>query len=134
MDAERLVRHRDLRRPTAEQGGYFSAAQAKAAGFSYQAQARHVAAGSWLRVHRAIFRFADQPYELHDEKFQWILWSKGRAAISHETALAVQEVGELESGETPVTVPPGFTMRHRRSRSTTQFSRYGTSTSGLRSL
>jgi predicted transcriptional regulator of viral defense system len=64
-------------------------------------------------VHRGIFRIEDEPYELHYDKFQWILWSKGRAVISHESALAVHEVGELESAKTQVTVPPGFTMRHR---------------------
>lgn len=96
-----------------EQGGYFSAAQAKEVGYSYQGQAHHVAAGHWLRVGRGIFRLADELLKIHDEMFQWMLWSKGRAVVSHESALAVHDVGELESGKVHLTVPPGFAMRHR---------------------
>lgn len=62
---------------------------------------------------RGIFRLADEPLEIHDEKFQWMLWSKGRAVVSHESALAVHDVGEPESGKVHLTAPPGFTMRHR---------------------
>ena len=42
----------------ADQGGYFTAAQARDVGYSYQAQAHHVAAGNWLRIDRGIFRLA----------------------------------------------------------------------------
>jgi predicted transcriptional regulator of viral defense system len=113
MVGSRVARAFALRQVASCQGGYFTASQARDAGYSYQAQAHHVAAGNWLRVHRGIFRIEAEPYELHDDKFQWILWSKGRAVISHETALNVHEVGELESAKTHVTAPPGFTMRHR---------------------
>lgn len=113
MVGSRAARSVALRQVASRQGGYLTASQARDAGYSYQAQAHHVAAGNWLRVHRGIFRIEDEPYDLHDDKFQWILWSKGRAVISHETALDVHEVGELESAKTHVTVPPGFTMRHR---------------------
>ena len=96
-----------------QQGGYFSAAQAKGVGYSYQGQAHHVAAGNWQRVGRGIFRLADEPAEIHDEMFQWMLWSKGRAVVSHESALEVHDVGELESKRVHLTVPPGLAMRHR---------------------
>ena len=50
------VDRRDLRRRlfhvAAQQGGYFTAAQAKSVGYSYQAQAYHVAASNWNRVDR----------------------------------------------------------------------------------
>ncbi len=96
-----------------QQGGYFSAAQAMDVGYSYQAQAYHVSAGNWQRVSRGIFRLADEQLRVHDEMFQWVLWSKGRAVVSHESALAVHEVGELESGKVHLTAPQGFSMRHQ---------------------
>lgn len=109
------VDRRDLRRRlfnlAAEQGGYFTAAQAKRLGYSYQAQAHHVGAGNWFRVDRGLFRLAEWVPEPHDELIRWTLWSKGRAVISHETALAVEGIGEFESPRVHLTVPPGFSMR-----------------------
>jgi predicted transcriptional regulator of viral defense system len=109
------VDRRDLRRRlfahVAAQGGYFTAAEAKRLGFSYQAQAYHVSAGNWLRIDRGLFRLAEWVPELHDDLRRWAVWSKGRAVISHETALSVHEVGEFESARIHLTVPPSFTMR-----------------------
>jgi predicted transcriptional regulator of viral defense system len=111
------VDRRDLRRRlftlAAGQGGYFTAAQAKAAGYSYQAQAHHVGAGNWLRVDRGLFRLAEWVPDLHDDLARWTLWSRSRGVVSHESALAVHRVGEFESARVHLTVPPGFTMRDR---------------------
>lgn len=109
------VDRRDLRRRlfavAAEQGGYFSAAQAKAIGYSYQAQAHHVAAGNWHRVDRGLFRLPEWVPTPHDDLARWTLWSSNRAVVSHETALAVHEIGEFESARVHLTVPSGFRMQ-----------------------
>ena len=106
---------RDLRRRlfhfAAEQGGYFTAAQARTLGYSYQAQAYHVGAGNWLRTDRGLFRLAEWIPELHDDLIRLTLWSRGRAVVSHDSALAVHGIGELESARVQLTVPPGFSMR-----------------------
>lgn len=103
---------RDLRRRlfnlAAEQAGYFTAAQAKAVGYSYQAQAHHVGAGNWLRIDRGLFRLAEWVPDIHDDLARWTLWSKGRGVVSHETALAVHGIGEFESARVHLTVPPRF--------------------------
>lgn len=110
------VDRRDLRRRlfnlAAEQAGYFTAAQAKTLGYSYQAQAHHVAAGNWLRIDRGLFRLIEWIPAVHDEFSRWTLWSRGAAVVSHESALAVHEVGEFESGYVHLTVPPGFRLRN----------------------
>jgi predicted transcriptional regulator of viral defense system len=49
--------------------------------------------------------------DLHDDLVRWTLWSKGRAGVSHESALSVHEIGELESQRVQLTVPPGLHMR-----------------------
>jgi len=106
---------RDLRRRlfilASAQGGYFTAAQARSVGYSYQAQAHHVSAGNWHRVERGLFRLAEWVPEPHDELIRWTVWAKGDAVVSHETALAVHGIGELESPRVHLTVPPGFTKR-----------------------
>ncbi len=106
---------RDLRRRlfslAADQGGYFTAAQAKTLGYSYPAQAHHVNAGNWLRIDRGLFRLTEWLPDLHDDLVRWTLWSKDRAVISHEAALGVYGVGEFESPRIHMTVPPGFRMR-----------------------
>lgn len=111
------VDRRELRRrlfvQAAEQAGYFTAAQARSIGYSYQAQAHHVGAGNWLRVDRGLFRLAEWVPNIHDDLARWALWSKGRGVVSHETALAVHAIGEFESPRVNLTVPPGFTMRDR---------------------
>lgn len=110
-----LTDRRDLRRRlfnlASQQGGYFTAAQAKSTGYSYQAQAHHVRAGNWHRIDRGLFRLAEWVPELHDDLIRWTLWSKNRAVISHENALAVHGIGEFESPRVHLTVPPKFSMR-----------------------
>ncbi len=108
------VDRRDLRKHlftiASEQGGYFTAGQAKQVGYSYQAQAHHVGAGNWYRVDRALFRLAEWVSDVHDELARWTLWSKGRGVVSHTTALSVHGIGEFESARVHLTVPPEFTM------------------------
>lgn len=111
MTNERRELRRKLFELAAEQAGYFSAAQAREIGYSYQAQAHHVGVGNWLRVGRGLFRLTEWVPDLHGELARWTLWSKGRGVVSHETALSVHGVGELESARVHLTVPPGFTMR-----------------------
>lgn len=91
-----------------EQAGYFTAAQAKSLGYSYQAQAHHVGSGNWLRVDRGVFRLTEWIPGVNDELSRWTLWSRGQGVVSHESALAVHGVGELESAYVHLTVPPGF--------------------------
>lgn len=103
---------RDLRRQlvalASGQGGYFTAAQAKDVGYSYQAQAYHRQAGNWVQIDRAIYRLLEWPPSEHDDLIRWTLWSGDRAVVSYETALATHEVGEFEASRIHLTVPPGF--------------------------
>lgn len=68
-------------------------------------------AGNWHRVDRGIFRLVEWVPDVHDDLARWALWSKNRAVVSHETALAVHGIGEFESSQVHLTVPPQFTMR-----------------------
>jgi hypothetical protein len=102
----------DLRRRlaglAAQQSGYFTAAQALTAGYSYAAQAYHVQRGHWDKVDRALFRLRDWPSSPYEHLVRWSLWSRGRAVVSHETALAVHELGDVNPARIHLTVPRGF--------------------------
>lgn len=109
MPADRRDLRRRLYTLASDQGGYFSAAQAKKLGYSYQAQAHHVRAGNWVRIDRGLFRLVEWVSDIHDDLSRWALWSWGRGIISHETALSVYGIGEFESPKVHLTVPPRFT-------------------------
>ena len=106
------IDRRDLRRRlvalVSGQGGYFTAAQAKGLGYSYQAQAYHRQAGNWVQIDRALYRLPEWPPSEHDDLIRWTFWSGDRAVVSYESALAAHEVGEFEARRIHLTVPPGF--------------------------
>jgi predicted nucleotidyltransferase component of viral defense system len=107
-ETERAIR--DL---AAEQGGYFTAGQALAVGYSYRQQHFHRGRGNWLRVGRGLFRLRDFPASRHEDLIRWSLWSRDRkgriqAVVSHATALSVHELGDVMPRKVHLTVPKGF--------------------------
>jgi predicted transcriptional regulator of viral defense system len=102
----------DLRRRlaavAATQGGYFTAAQALAVGYSYPNQKFHVDRGNWERVDRGVFRIPEWPPGDHDDLIRWSMWALGQGVVSHETALAVHGIGEFDPSRVHLTVPGRF--------------------------
>jgi predicted transcriptional regulator of viral defense system len=90
------------------QGGYFTAADAKAAGYDYPLQHFHVQRGNWIRVDRGTFRLKRFPSVDHDDLIRWWLWTRKLGVISHESAATVYDVGEILPAKVHLTVPPGF--------------------------
>lgn len=98
------------------QGGYFTAAQARQAGYAYSQQHFHVERGNWLRVGRGLFRLRDYPPSEREDLICWSLWSRNQkgipqAVVSHETALTVHELSDVMPARVHLTVPPGFRKR-----------------------
>jgi len=93
------------------QGGYFTAGDAQAAGYSYPLQWFHVRRANWIRVARGTFRLARFPRVAHDELIRCWLWSRKLAVVSHQSAARVYGLGTLVPGEVHLTVPPGFRKR-----------------------
>jgi predicted transcriptional regulator of viral defense system len=106
---------RELRRRlvavASTQSGYFSAAQAIAAGYSYQAQKQNADRGNWLRVDRGIFRLPEWPAGRREDLVRLALWSRARGVVSHDSALSVHDLGDVNPARTHITVPPGFRQR-----------------------
>jgi predicted transcriptional regulator of viral defense system len=103
---------RALRRRLVEvagaQSGYFSASQALEAGYSYPTQHYHARSENWLRVGRGIFRLPEWPSSPHEDLVRWTLWSGQKGVVSHESALAVHELGDVNPARVHLSVPPGF--------------------------
>ncbi|MEU3275584.1 type IV toxin-antitoxin system AbiEi family antitoxin domain-containing protein [Streptomyces antibioticus] len=114
MLRDRTDSRAELWRIAAGQRGYFTAAQARTAGYSYQAQRYHAQHGNWLSIDRALYRFrefSDLPGEGDEQLVRWSLWSKGRAVVSHATALAAHDLGTSNPSRIHLTVPPAFRQK-----------------------
>jgi len=100
--------------PLAEaQDGYFTAAQARQAGYTYSQQHFHVARGNWLRVERGIFRLRNFPPHEHEDLIRLTLWSRTQqgqpqVVVSHETALSLHALSDVSPARVHLTAPPGF--------------------------
>lgn len=108
LPQDRRSKRRTLVGFASHQSGYFTAAQALEAGYSYQAQQYNVQQGNWLRIERGILRLPEWPPAQHEDLVRWTLWSRHLAIVSHQTALSVHELGDVNPARVHLTVPPGF--------------------------
>ena len=92
-----------------DQQGYFTTKQAIEAGYADNTHPYHVHAGNWERVCRGIYRMAHFPPPEDGEMMAWLLWSRGRdekplAAMSHQTALSLFELGDFNPAKVHMSV------------------------------
>tara|TARA_R110000782_G_scaffold73091_12_gene146180 strand:+ start:3058 stop:3723 length:666 start_codon:yes stop_codon:yes gene_type:complete len=97
----------------ASQGGYFTARQAKEAGYAYPHLSYHISAGNFERAGRGLYRIPTLPHSEHDDLVRLRFWSRGRddepqAVVSHQTALALHDLAEFIPTRIHLTVPPSF--------------------------
>ena len=108
----KVTDRRELRRKLLQiagtQSGLFTAAQAREAGYSYPAQKYHVDHGNWTRIDRGIFRLPEWPPGPHEDLVRWVLWTHNRGVVSHETAMSVYGLGDVDPTRTHLIVPTGF--------------------------
>jgi len=95
------------------QEGFFTTKQAKAAGFAENTHPYHVQVGNWIREYRGIYRLALFPIAEHPDLVKWALWSKNRNEVtegvySHQTALSLYELSDLNPAKLHMTVPTHF--------------------------
>jgi len=96
-----------------QQQGFFTAKQARAAGFAENTHPYHVTAGNWIREHRGIYRLALFPATDRPDLVLWALWSRNRneeveGVYSHHTALSLYDLSDLNPAKLHMTVPTGF--------------------------
>lgn len=96
-----------------QQQGFFTTKQAKAAGFAENTHPYHVQAANWVREHRGIYRLALFPTPDRPDLVLWSLWSRNRmeeieGVYSHQTALSLHELSDLNPAKLHMTVPENF--------------------------
>jgi predicted transcriptional regulator of viral defense system len=94
----------------ATQGGYFTARQAATCGDSAVHLQYHTRVRNFLHAGHGLYRIPTLPRSEHDDLIRISLWSRSRegtpqAVVSHETALALDELSEVIPSFTHVTVP-----------------------------
>jgi predicted transcriptional regulator of viral defense system len=104
---------KELYRIAEAQGGYFTTKQAASLGYASNKRAYHVQAGNWLREHRGIYKLALFPEPERPDLILWWLWSRDRSdqpsgIYSHQTALSLHELTDVNPSQLDMTVPPSF--------------------------
>ncbi|MEI9979849.1 MAG: type IV toxin-antitoxin system AbiEi family antitoxin domain-containing protein [Edaphobacter sp.] len=106
-------RQRELYQIAEAQGGYFTTKQAASLGYASNKRVYHVRVGNWLREQRGIYRLALFPESDHSDLMLWWLWSRDRSdqpsgVYSHQTALSLHELTDVNPSQLDMTVPPSF--------------------------
>jgi predicted transcriptional regulator of viral defense system len=93
-----------------EQHGYFTSGQARAHGVSSQLLNHHVRRGRYEPVRRGLYRLQGFPRSEHDEmREKWLAVGAEKAVLSHQSALALLELGDTIPDAIHLLVP----RRHR---------------------
>jgi predicted transcriptional regulator of viral defense system len=96
------------------QAGYFTASQAREAGYSLQLLQHHLNRGSLERAGRGIFRFVRFPAtEEGDLVVPW-LWSDRRGVVSHESALHAHDLADALPARVHLTLRAADAARRLR--------------------
>ncbi len=101
---------------TEQQQGYFTAKQAAEVGYQLGSQAHHVKSGNWVRAERGIYRLARFPQSNEEQLVIYSLWSRNRSGepegvYSHQTALSVHELSDVNPARLHMTIPVTFRRR-----------------------
>jgi predicted transcriptional regulator of viral defense system len=98
----------------AEQNGYVTAAQARRAGVTRQALNKMQARGTLERVSHGVYRLVHFPASQMDPYVEAILWpTPARAVISHETALSIYGLSDVNPARIHLTLPMTWRLRRR---------------------
>jgi predicted transcriptional regulator of viral defense system len=89
-----------------EQGGYFTAGQASASGYSWALLSHHVKSGRFLRVRRGLYRFREYPTSPREYVLAaWLAIGKDNAVVSHESALDLLDLSDVIPDAAHLSVP-----------------------------
>jgi predicted transcriptional regulator of viral defense system len=89
-----------------EQGGYFTAKQAKAYAYSWALLSHHVKAGRFARVRRGLYRYREYPSSPREDVLaSWLSVGKDIAVVSHESALEILGLSDVIPEAVHLTVP-----------------------------
>jgi predicted transcriptional regulator of viral defense system len=99
--------HKGLFEVASEQGGYFTAGQARQFGFSNALLAHHAGEnGRFLRVRRGLYRYRQYPPSPREDVLAaWLALDRKAAVVSHESALELLGLSDVVPESVHVTLP-----------------------------
>ena len=100
-----MANQRQLYEIAETQSGYFTAAQARSAGFSGPVLSYHTQQGTFQRVAHGVYRLTFFPPGPHEDLFVAWLRTGPDSVISHESALALFELSDVLPAAVHVIVP-----------------------------
>lgn len=89
----------------ATRAGYFTAEEARQAGYGWALLSHHARTGRFRRVSRGVYRLRDYPSSPHEELVAVQTMLGPNAVISHESALDILELGDVIPDSIHATVP-----------------------------
>ena len=96
-----------------DQGGYFTAAQAGEAGYSWERLSNTTKSGKFLRVSRGIYRLARFPASRFEDLHIASLRTGPDSVISHESALTVYDLSDVIPARTHIIIPRTGSRRRK---------------------
>lgn len=108
--------HNHLYQIAEDQGGYFTAAQAQEAGFSWERLSNTVKSGKFRRVTRGVYRLTHFPGSRYEDLFVAWLRTGPDSVISHDSALSVYDITDVLPHEIHVIIPRTASRRRKRLR------------------
>lgn len=98
--------HAALFATASTQAGFFTAEQAREAGFSSRLLQHHADAGRFIRIRRGLYRLRDYPSSQREEVMAaWLAIGKNDAVISHESALDLLGLSDVIPDAIHISVP-----------------------------
>lgn len=104
--------HQELYLVAEQQAGYFSASQARKAGFSRSLLSYHHKMRRFDRVRPGVYRLTQFPASPHEDLHLAYLQVGPEAVISHDSALALYELSDVLPAEVHVTAGRSSSRRH----------------------
>lgn len=105
METATLTRLMDL---AADRGGYVPTRLAREQGLLPARLVTLAHRGALERVGHGLYRIPGFPIDRNDDLLRAVLWTNERGAISHETALGLYELADVNPVAIDVTVPTGY--------------------------
>lgn len=102
-----------LRAEARKNAGYFTAAQARTAGYADSVHGYHVEQGDWIKAMRGVYRLAECPPPSWPSLVEFSLWSRDRdgtpqGVFTHDTARQVHGLARRADRPIHMTVPRSF--------------------------
>jgi len=95
------------------QAGYFTAAQAREAGFTWERLSYYVTTGKFYRIQRGIYRLVQFPASPYEDLFVACLKTGPDAVISHDSALYLYRLSDVLPSEIHVIMPRTGSRRRK---------------------